>query len=611
MNAGLKLWLLDPNRTPLEWMLPTALEIGRQRLGEPEPYSLVPAIGESAARLIVARQTDSNVSPQHLLLQPLPEGLVRVSNRSQLPLPRAEGGPAVPAGAVVELAPPFEFALEGRTIRVVTADSVDEHGVQGLAEQTLAPGKLDDLSRHLRPLPDLSQAQLDNLVGWLQTTMAVLQSTLGSADFREQAAAALVQIVGLDSGRVLVLEGDRWSTAAVNQRSGKSDDSWRPSQHVLERVRAERRTFWQLPRDPSRLGTPSLAGLQKVVAAPILNSEGRVLGALYGERRREGSGLAGRATKVEALLVELLACGLSTGLARQREEKAAQQAQVQFEQFFGPELARQLKQEPDLLAGRQAEVTLLFADIRGFSRISERLGPSRTVEWINEVLGGLSACVRAQEGVLVDYIGDELVAMWGAPRPHDDQAVRAVAAALAMLRAVDDFNRDGAARLGEPMSLGIGLNAGSAHVGNIGSRYKFKYGPLGHTVNLASRVEGVTKYLKCRLLATAATWQRVRHDPRFLGRRVCKARVVNIEAPVDLYEIEESGSAERRQLFVGTETALDALESKAFSQAAWQVGNLLKADEGDGPLLLTLARAVEALRNEGTAFDPVWTPPGK
>src|SRR5262249_501480 len=153
--------------------------------------------------------------------------------------------------------------------------------------------------------------------------------------------------------------------------------------------------------DQSPPGTPSLAGLQKVVAAPILNAEGQVLGALYGERRRQGSGLAGRAGKVEALLVELLACGLSTGLAPEREEKAALQAQVQFEQFFGPELARQLKREPDLLAGREAEVTLLFADIRGFSRISERLGPSLTVEWINEVLGELSACVRAQEGVLV------------------------------------------------------------------------------------------------------------------------------------------------------------------------------------------------------------------
>src|SRR5262249_28856131 len=149
----------------------------------------------------------------------------------------------------------------------------------------------------------------------------------------------------------------RWSTAAVHQGSGKHDESWRPSQHVLDRVRAERRTFWQLPRGQSRPGTPSLTGLQKVVAAPILNAEGHVLGALYGERRREGSGLAGRAGKVEALLVELLACGLSTGLAREREQEAALQAQVLFEQFFGPELARQLKQEPDLLAGREADVT--------------------------------------------------------------------------------------------------------------------------------------------------------------------------------------------------------------------------------------------------------------
>src|SRR5207244_1819701 len=108
--------------------------------------------------------------------------------------------------------------------------------------------------------------------------------------------------------------------------------------------------------------------------------------------------------KLEAMLVELLACGVATGLARQQQEEAALRAQVRFEQFFTPELAQQLAQDPDMLQGRQAEVTLLFADVRGFSRFSEKLGPERTVAWMNDVMGELSACVLHEAGVLVDYI---------------------------------------------------------------------------------------------------------------------------------------------------------------------------------------------------------------
>src|SRR5207244_4923878 len=118
---------------------------------------------------------------------------------------------------------------------------------------------------------------------------------------------------------------------------------------------------------------------------------GAVIGALYADRRRgSGSAGAGPITEVEALFVELLARGVAAGLARLEQEQSALAARVQFEQFFTPELARQLAEQPDPLKGRDAEVTVLFCDIRGFSRISERLGPAGTVEWIGDVLAALS-----------------------------------------------------------------------------------------------------------------------------------------------------------------------------------------------------------------------------
>src|SRR5262249_37866404 len=159
---------------------------------------------------------------------------------------------------------------------------------------------------------------------------------------------------------------------------------------------------------------------------------GQVIGALYGDRRqRPGADLGPRSgerkdssglrslsppqeesiSEAEAMLVELLTRGVAAGLARVEQEQAALAARVRFEQFVTPELAIQLAANPDLLKGRDAEVSILFCDIRGFSRVSERVGPARTVEWVSDIMETLSDCVLAQEGVLVDYIGDELIAM--------------------------------------------------------------------------------------------------------------------------------------------------------------------------------------------------------
>src|SRR5262249_50840606 len=233
----------------------------------------------------------------------------------------------------------------------------------------------------------------------------------------------------------------------------------------------------------------------------------------------------------------------------ERQQEKTRQAREQFEQFFGRELAEELQARPDLLAGRQAEVTLLFCDVRGYSRVSARLGPADTVGWINDVMTELSDCVRQYDGVIVDYMGDEMFAMWGAPKPQPDQAARAVQAALAMRAKLASLQGRWSARLGEPMDLGIGINTGPAQVGNTGSRYKFKYGPPGNSVNIATGVRGMTKFRHCPLLVTAATCEQLGErvvrgpmpaDPAglFITRRVIRTRLVNIEEPVDLYEIE-------------------------------------------------------------------------
>src|SRR5262249_34701816 len=153
----------------------------------------------------------------------------------------------------------------------------------------------------------------------------------------------------------------------------------------------------------------------------------------------------------------------------------------------------------------------------------ERLGGERTVEWVSDVMEALSNCVHEHGGVLVDYVGDELMAMWGAPEQRADHARMAWQAGLAMLAPPPPLNERWQPILGEPMGIGIGINTGMARVGNVGSQRKMKYGPLGNTVNLGSRVQGATKYFKVRLLVTESTYKQIRagSNSTFDARHLC------------------------------------------------------------------------------------------
>jgi adenylate cyclase len=281
----------------------------------------------------------------------------------------------------------------------------------------------------------------------------------------------------------------------------------------------------------------------------------------------------------------------------------------EFGQFFTPELARYYVRHPEKLTeGRDTEVSLLFCDIRRFSLISESLEPAETVRWLSDVMNELSECVMRHRGVLVDYIGDEIVAMWGAPdEEQTDHAQLACLAAVDMLAALPAINERWQAVIGHPTDVGIGINTGVARVGNTGSSQKFKYGPLGNTVNLASRVQGATKYLKSQILVTGATHGKL--SSGFPARRVCTVRVVNIDAPIELYEI--LADPENVDFKAPYEQALQHFESQQCAKAAALLGGLLSSDPPDGPSVVLMSRVADELLKPSAEFDPVWELPGK
>jgi adenylate cyclase len=584
--------------------------LGRQQSEGESLFSHHRAQGQE--RVVIATRDDRAVSRNHVQIEPQAGGGFRITNQSNNHLIVQVDGKPLATDQSRVVADNALLQLGNKTIRLRHI-APEEPALQGLAETTIPPGQ-SVLQAGPLSLRSLSTAptglDLKDLLCWLQATMDVLQAAAGSTDFFDKAAQALVQLVDLDSGQVLLLHQGEWRSHALALYAPREGAAVPPfSRSILSRVRQEKRTFRGLPRSVLA-DAESVREIDAVVAAPILDSHGMVIGALYGDRcRHEGAVCAKPISEVEAKFVEVLARGVAAGLARLEQEQALLAARVQFEQFFTPELARQLTLQPDLLHGRDTEVSLLFCDIRGFSRISEKLGPARTVEWIGSVMGTLSDCVRAHAGVLVDYIGDELFAMWGAPEEQPDHARLACRAALDMLAQLPKLNQRWQPILGEAMDLGIGVNTGLARVGNTGSHLKFKYGPLGNSVNLASRVQGATKYLKCRLLITGATQQNL--DDLFAIRRLCQVQVVNIEEPVTLYELAPHGQADWPEAKKIYEQALADFEDKQFARAARALGNWRVQHQEDEPALMLLYRAVRCMVEGPAAGHPVWLLPGK
>jgi adenylate cyclase len=584
-------------------------EFGRQNQGEAGPFTHRQEA--AAVRFVLAKLDETAIPRKAFTLEPADGGRWRIVNNGRVWV-KVEPGPMLEPNTTCEVALPVSITVHNKTVRVQPGLAGSEP-LQSLIDSTLAPSRRGESARALASLAinRLDEGQLDNeaLCKWIQASMSVLQSAAGTADFYSQAARAVVDLVGLDSGRVLLRKGDDWSVQALETaRAAAGAAEWTLSRQVAGRVLDEKRTFWQSP-DALAAGA-SLLGVSAVVAAPILDRDGEVIGLLYGERRTpRGTGrMIGR---MEAMLVEMLAWGVATGLARQEQEQVAARAQVQMEQFFTPDLARHLFENPGALRGSDREVTVLSCDIRGFSRMCDRLGPTRTLDWLNDVLGALSVCVLDEQGVLVDYVGDELMALWGAPVEQADHAARACRAALRMIEQVAVLNDRWRGVTGEPMDLGIGVSSGVARVGNVGSPVKFKYGALGSTTNLASRVQGANKYLRTRLLVTEATRRRL--DAGFAARRLCQVRVINIDAPVALFELNRPGQTAWEDLREKYERALGHFDAGEFRETARILGGLL-ADplyRDDGPSLVLMQRAVTALVGTDPAFSPVWTLPGK
>ena len=194
--------------------------------------------------------------------------------------------------------------------------------------------------------------------------------------------------------------------------------------------------------------------------------------------------------------------------AEQRDRRFVQDA---FGRFVSPDVVAQLARDPGqlTLGGEQRELTVMFTDVRNFSAIAERMSAADLTRFMNRYLSPMSEIVLAQAGTVDKYIGDAIMAFWNAPLPDPKHAEHAARAALAMIDALPRLQPaliDGDAGI-SPLRIGIGLASGPCVVGNLGSHLRFDYSALGDDVNLASRLESLTKVYGLDILATEATRQ--------------------------------------------------------------------------------------------------------
>jgi class 3 adenylate cyclase len=197
-----------------------------------------------------------------------------------------------------------------------------------------------------------------------------------------------------------------------------------------------------------------------------------------------------------------------------RSQQALESLQQAFARFAPSEIVEGIIAQGIGTASEHKEVTVLFADLKGFTALAERLEPDRLVRLLNGYFAAMSEAIAAHRGHLAKFVGDGLLALFGALEPNPWQTNDAVHAALAMRAALAAYNATLAADGMPPIAAGIGIHRGPVVAGVIGTPALMEYGVIGRTVNVASRVEGLTRVHDTDILVTAAA--RAHLDPRFV-----------------------------------------------------------------------------------------------
>jgi adenylate cyclase len=265
--------------------------------------------------------------------------------------------------------------------------------------------------------------------------------------------------------------------------------------------------------------------------------------------------------------------------------------------------------DPRAEVGKSEVLSVLFSDIRGFTSLSEQLPPDQLVERLNEYLGRMTDVIFLENGTLDKFIGDAIMAFWGAPLPNPDHALHATRCALAMKNALKVLSKEWAERGIPPIEIGVGINTGEVIVGNIGSEKRLDYTVIGDNVNLASRIEGLTKQYGVQLLVGEQTEELIGN--KILCRPIDLVQVKGKEKHVKIGEpLGEIGGADEklnREIVDRFSDAWNLYLKGDFKTALTQFETLqtwMKAE--DGPTRLYLERCQNLIQNPPKEWNGVF-----
>jgi adenylate cyclase len=276
------------------------------------------------------------------------------------------------------------------------------------------------------------------------------------------------------------------------------------------------------------------------------------------------------------------------------EERERKKIKGAFTHYVSPVVIEEMLKDPERLklGGDEKVLTVLFSDLQGFTSTSERYTPRQMIELLSEYYAIMTEQIFAYDGMLKEYVGDELMAIFGAPIAQPDHAERACAAALAMRQRRAEL-REEWTKIGRPPLIArTGVNSGLMLVGNLGSKYRFAYGVLGDHVNLGSRLEGLNKQYGTDILIGENTAQLV--EKAFLLREIDLVRVVGREQPVRIYALlARSGASlpqEQEKAYSAYAAGLEAYRQQRWADALGLFEEALAQWRGDGPSRIMAGR---------------------
>lgn len=310
------------------------------------------------------------------------------------------------------------------------------------------------------------------------------------------------------------------------------------------------------------------------------------------------------------LLLLLLLCGWHLAMNFYRESREKGWVTARFGQYVPRELVEKMvvSHESFGLEGEERELTVLFSDVRGFTSFSEGIPPAELTGVMNRLLTPITRAIHQNQGTIDKYMGDAVMAFWGAPLRDADHARHALEGAFAMLEALEEINREFTAEGMKPLAMGVGLNTGAMNVGNMGSEFRMAYTVMGDNVNLGSRLEGLTKPYGVSIIVSESTAAAV---PDYAYRRLDRVRVKGRSAPVTILEplgLLAALDTQQHAWLAQWDEALSAYDATDFLLARERFLALLETRPENTAVQIYLERIEYYLREPpGNDWDGVWT----